>query len=313
MDEYCCGVVCCCVVLLIIALRSDVGGERDAFGISYQPFNKKSLGYEMPKGPAVEDELEFEHTFQSSALLQSSSVPAQDDEFDFDSDAGDGDGIHGSQDLITQALERVALMALQEAEAEAAVVGISNNDPIGADVATIATTDDTKPIARDTKFDVRKAARESFNEIASIYGAGLGDIEVRLLDHDTSSSGGHGSGSGSSINSGTTSASLLGKPLLSVTETIEECDEEELEREEQLAEEREQIEVAQQMSREAELAAAFDALAVTEDDNSDNGGQRNVKDAGDAIRVVEYHATLAELRLVTETRDCLFCFVILLL
>ena len=60
----------------------------DVCGIVYRPYGKKKKDYDMPSGPAFEDEAEFEKDLLKSDLMKKPTTSTEqndeDDEFDFD-------------------------------------------------------------------------------------------------------------------------------------------------------------------------------------------------------------------------------------
>ena len=64
----------------------------DVFGIVYKPIRKKKQDYQLPSGPAFEDEAEFERELsqvgKAQGLAPVSVVETEDDEFDFDDGVG---------------------------------------------------------------------------------------------------------------------------------------------------------------------------------------------------------------------------------
>ena len=58
----------------------------DVFGIVYKPLRKKKEDYQLPSGPAFEDEAEFERELSQPVKAQElvSASETEDDEFDFD-------------------------------------------------------------------------------------------------------------------------------------------------------------------------------------------------------------------------------------
>lgn len=145
--------------------------ERDVFGIAYKPFKKKAPEYDAPRGPAFEDEAEFERELKSSVILGAGSRRAeseadQDDEFDIVED-------DNSKAAIEIAIGRMAVLAASEAQAPPPIL---DEDHLSSANAQTQTSTEVS-----VKFDVRKAAQEAFTEVSNIYGSGLGDIEVLVL------------------------------------------------------------------------------------------------------------------------------------
>ena len=95
------------------------------------------------------------------------------------------------------------------------------------------------------KFDIRKAAQSSFNEIANIYSSGLGDIEVRILE-----------GENEKNTSNISSASIFGGTQKGVKAVIREEDEDEDESLEKAEELRQQ-----QLDDESALTALWNSVA----------------------------------------------------
>ncbi len=146
----------------------------------------------MPKRPAFEDEVEFEGELKSSTLF-SQEIPAsvEDDEFDVKF-------LDIPDRLIENSLSRIQIDPQLEHIEFASEKSVN--------------------VGEIQKFDLKEAAKSSFNEIASIYSSGLGDVESRTLGNSEAFS-----------SVGKIPSALLD---LKTFDVIEECDEEAEEREE---------------------------------------------------------------------------------
>lgn len=234
-------------------------GKGDIFGITYKPYKKKAQEYNMPKGPAFEDEAEFERDFKLNSIIVSEDPKAaNDDEFDVVEEENWGignNGIESSSNSVQQvkiALQRAAQrvaeetvddeVAKQKLQEELRLDGGEEEDGLQQGDTAAAT-------GGSEKFDVRGAAKEAFSEIANIYGSGLGDMEIRLLDESEQQlSGSMGAGG------------LVPKIPLTGTSTIEECDEEELERLEEEETNREKSKQMQLHQQQSELEAEWNSV-----------------------------------------------------
>lgn len=284
--------------------------KADVFGIAYKPHKKKDQEYEVPKGPAFDDEAEFERDFRSnSALLKPKDMNVDDDdEFDIDDSATmeePGAAVEAGnaiKESLRRAAEKAALAADEAAklEQEMKAAAIEESRIIAADNShtdsiTSANTGTDEPgsvIASSNKketgkFDVRQAAKESFGEISSIYGSGLGDIEVRLLDSDSDDEDTSTSQKRSPVPSSATLSRGGGLP-----ETIAEEDEEEEEREEL----REREEVRVHAMETQELEAQWDAVVKLQEEGVEANEGRKATSAAPKMVIMAYAEALSYLR-----------------
>ena len=185
-----------------VNMQSDAS---DIFGISYKPFMPKKNSYELPKGPAFEDEVEFEKELLKSSTVTATTLGAigkinsevemeLDDEFDFDESKRDGQA-------------QFTLPAFEvEPEKE-------TSQKISAHVTKLEERVD------GGEEDFRESSKKALEDIKDVYSSGLGDHEISLLNDDIDD------------NKITSSNEIV----LDMTKgsVIEEIDEEELEREEE--------------------------------------------------------------------------------
>jgi hypothetical protein len=239
-----------------------LAGTADAFGIVYRPYGKKKQEYDVPSGPAFEDEAEFERDLLSSEVLKPAAAQTEDDdEFDFE--------ISQSKTfLVSSQLPAAASSALgglrlttlgggdesfhldgessgEEDEDEREVPDDSLASVEGAVVA------EGPPAAEIAPLSTRDAARLALAEITGIYSSGLGDHEVTILNS-----------SGSSSEMTTKELSLLAK-LGVKNSAIEEIDEEELEKEEEREVQEERQLLSQQEAQQTELESQWAAVDST--------------------------------------------------
>lgn len=140
--------------------------EHDIFGIAYKPF-KKSTSTNKSSGITFEDEVDFEKEISANSRciknLTKENEFTIDDEFDF-SEAMTSD------DELSLALERAALKALNE------------DSNMQTEVIPIAIEINLDLVETEKPLNLQDASKLAFQELVSVYSAGLGDIEVRLLD-----------------------------------------------------------------------------------------------------------------------------------
>lgn len=200
----------------------------------------------MPSGPAFEDEAEFEkELLESSVLIADAHSSAADDEFDFD---GDGPALVRS----VLANSAIAITAIEE--------NISKHGTVDATEVEMSSgldrsgRDDT---AESTKGkSVLDAAREALAEITGIYSSGLGDHEITLMTSKTDESASTQSsitGAGTGTGGGGGGGGVVGG-------TIEEVDEDELERLEEEEDRRQKEAVSSEQRRERELHMQWEAV-----------------------------------------------------
>eukprot|EP01035_Chromulina_nebulosa_P020196 gene20196-26214_t len=136
----------------------------DIFGITYKPFKKKPAEYNAIAPIEFDDNSEFN---QHTSLL--ANITIDDDEFEFDENK------QSNSDAIDLALSRA-----------------SNKEDIIIELADVTTTTDTtnpELTNTDNEIDIksiRESSKAAFNELTSIYSSGLGDLGVRLLDNNVS-------------------------------------------------------------------------------------------------------------------------------
>jgi hypothetical protein len=226
---------------------------------------KKDLGYELPKGPMLDDEKELEQELLANSILKqkvAATTATDDDEFDFDDVSAPTESVSA----IAEALKRAAVRASEEIIESGPVV-----DPQGDEKGETTTVDDA--VVDDTKFDVRKAAKASFSDVLSVYSEGLGDAEARLLASETPPA--------------STTVSTNYGAKLSATETIEECDEEEFERAENEAEQKEQELELAKMTEKQMLEAEWEAVNEISSSENEASAAAPSRDLIDGISLEE--------------------------
>ena len=129
-----------------------------------------------------------------------------------------------------------------------------------------------------TKFNIWSAAASSLNEIKSVYGDGLGDVEVRILNstetntpttnNTTNNTNTINTNSNSSNSSNTMTKSISDSYLLTtgITETIHEEDEEEYEKQEMA----EALKSEQELLLHSQEAALWDVVTNNNNNNNTN-------------------------------------------
>jgi hypothetical protein len=193
--------------------------KPDVFGISYKPYKKKSEEYNMPSGPAFADEAEFEKELSESFTAKASLAAAPlEDEFDFDGSSSSPSHTTSSSaaeaatatpvSAIKRALETAAERAKREAEAEAAaaiaeqqreaLLLAMKNKVKAAEAATAGLLSDTdlgethlksgasgslvKAEADKKKSHIMEAAKQALDDVMNVYGSGLGDHSIRVME-----------------------------------------------------------------------------------------------------------------------------------
>mmetsp|Transcript_22422 Transcript_22422/g.37988 ORF Transcript_22422/g.37988 Transcript_22422/m.37988 type:complete len:736 (-) Transcript_22422:112-2319(-) len=230
--------------------------STDTFGIAYKPFMKKKNSYEMPKGPAFEDEVEFERELLSSATVTAATLATvssgqqdqithdvSDDEFDFEEVApGTSRG--------AVVLPKFDVEPEPEPESEALKGG---GDEVPPQSVKKDHSEDGKGTATDqlqSDDDFRESSRKALEEIKEVYSSGLGDHEIVLLKAREEQE---------------KSAPLSSDAIvLDMTKgsAIEEVDEEELERLEEEEAQREQDEATNEQQSRAALQSQWDNVDI---------------------------------------------------
>ena len=247
------------------------GGESssDTFGIAYKPFMPKKNRYELPKGPAFEDEVEFERELKKSSIVAATTLSAittgtqfqtsseSDDEFDFEEVDANAPRVpfklptfdRGSDENIDETVSGDNLTLLSEENETSR----SNEEP--------------KTLVED----FRESSKKALAEIKDVYSSGLGDHEIVLLqaaeDKDKNC---------------TLSSDAI---MLDMTQgsAIEEIDEEEFERQEEEAEQLEKEKATNDMMRLERLQSQWDNVGI-EKDSFDQGYNFDDKD----FEIVKY-------------------------
>jgi hypothetical protein len=222
--------------------------SKDAFGISYRPYRKPKPSYNMPSGPAFEDEAEFEKELMESSVLSgagtgSGSAAAEDDEFDFEGDV--------PSLLITTAKATTAVVSTTANVSGGNEEGVSEapggDGVLGAEDVTLSETEGgsgAESGGPDKSKSVHDAAREALAEITGIYSSGLGDHEVTLLKDDEARAAFAAAPAGAVVSGG----------------TIEEGDEEEFERMEEEEDRRQEEALSIEQRKAKELQMQWDAV-----------------------------------------------------
>jgi hypothetical protein len=238
----------------------------DAFGIVYRPYGKQKKDYNVPTGPAFEDEAEFERDLLSSNILKPSTAAqgeegADDDEFDFEVSQSKTFVLPPSlQQSASSELSGLKLTTLggkggpdidldgensddDESLSEAQEEEKAPEQPEGS-----PGEDFPPPPPVEAPLSTRDAARLALAEITGIYSSGLGDHEVTILNS---------SQQGAEMS--TKELSLMAK--LGIKDSaIEEIDEEELEMSEEREVEQEKQHLLQQEQQKYELESQWDAV-----------------------------------------------------
>jgi hypothetical protein len=281
------------VVPTVRVLSQISDSDAGAFGIAYKPYKKKDLGYEMPKIATFDDEKEFQLEMEqnsylieaSKAISENNSFADMDNEFDFDADVPQGASSSAIADVLKRAADReiepIHTSDSEQAKKSEVIV------PIIEDLTT-------------AKFDVRKAAKDAFSDLSSVYSSGLGDAEVRLLDSAIGAPPPLPQGKGQPA------SKQLVKSALTVTATIEEGDEEEEAETEQREQEEQLVKQRQVSSLEAEWEALGGATGDEDGGAASNSGFSNPigaaaeRPAGDAIEIITFDESLDYLRYLYE-------------
>ena len=265
----------------------------DVFGIEYKPFNKKKEEYSMPKGAAFEDEAEFEIEMNKSKIIKNNG---EDDEFDIDvsEDIMNNKNGQNNQNIgwnssesestaaatvavaVAVAAKRSADIAarLQREEEEEILfmAALKNENKLNLEAAERLKSEElgsgsgiknSENSGVDVGFVGKKppssilAAKQALEDIVSIYSNGLGDQEVLLLDIKDEKL--------SKLNNYENTAQQI-QIQKGVSTTIDEGDEDEDEREEQI----EVVAKIEKVFQHMKLEAEWDALESSEEHSSNN-------------------------------------------
>ena len=234
--------------------------SADAFGISYKPFMKKKNDYELPKGPAFEDEAEFERELLSSSMVSAPTLSkigtealndASDDEFDFES-VELVTATTNNNNPGTPSFNQEALRTTHSAEK-------SHESALEEDTDKIVIESN-----QSQKEDFRKSSQKALEEIRDVYSSGLGDHEVTLLTTQE--------------NEAVRSDKI--QLDMSKVSVIEEVDEEELEKQEEEQEKLEQDAMMKEKKRRDLLMSEWENI-----DSSSSASTNEAEIASDYISV----------------------------
>lgn len=224
----------------------------------YRPYGKQKKDYNVPSGPAFEDEAEFERDLLSSNILNPAKGEGEenDDEFDFEVSQSRTFALPLSLQPSSD-LSGLKLTTLGGKDGpEINLDGESSDDESSSETQEEdkaleqlqESPGETSTPSVEAPMSTRDAARLALAEITGIYSSGLGDHEATILNsnqQDTVLS--------------TKELTLLAK--LGIKDSaIEEVDEEELERTEVLEVQQEEEKLLQQEQQKNELESQWDAV-----------------------------------------------------
>ncbi len=255
----------------------------DVFGIAYKPFKKPKNEYKTP-ARAFDDEIEFENDLKNSEILSKGAKPQLDsaaaaDEFDFESDCP-----VVSPEEIKRVLEIQHQKQPQSDDPELMTTPVkssSGNSSTGeVDSPPSGGSGDSAGRERESRgspsnYNAYGDAKDALKAIVDIYGMGLGDQEIVIMNSNLSASGTPPKHDGSSLaapgGSVVPGTGLMKKPTRRGSgsklvrgkierQTIAEEDEEEQERLEREEEERQAQLEAAESARKAELEAEWSSV-----------------------------------------------------
>lgn len=252
--------------------------NTDTFGIAYKPFMKKKNSYELPKGPAFEDEVEFERELLSSSTVAAPTLSAvgtgqqqdpvdEDDEFDF-------------EEVAPGSIRAPVVLPKFVPDEPESVESKEDSGPPSETVQSSSKISNDNIVEKEDDF--RESARKALAEIKDVYSSGLGDHEIVLLKAQENRE-----------KNGTVSSDAI---MLDMSKgaAIEEIDEEELERQEEEEAQREQDQATSEMQSRATLQSQWDSVDIKcEEVGGEAGG-----DTDETFTAVKYVQVEAYFRCV---------------
>jgi hypothetical protein len=224
----------------------------DEFGIAYQSTRRTA----NPSAVAVTALEDFDTEIEARLLhAPTASAPADDDEFDVDNGGADNEP---ALDAVRKAIESAALNAGKESEVSLSTAPWPElSTP--ADTEIIAKAD--LPTEKVTAQSILAEARKAFNEVADVYGSGLGDHEV-LVGFAPEADTGTGKGKGSSA-----------QPIAALKgiDVIEEGDEDAAEAEEAAEETRLAEELIAGATEQVKLESEWEGLEAGQSNGQGDG------------------------------------------
>eukprot|EP00596_Hydrurales_sp_CCMP1899_P008593 CAMPEP_0119052876 /NCGR_PEP_ID=MMETSP1177-20130426/74028_1 /TAXON_ID=2985 /ORGANISM="Ochromonas sp, Strain CCMP1899" /LENGTH=357 /DNA_ID=CAMNT_0007032587 /DNA_START=63 /DNA_END=1133 /DNA_ORIENTATION=+ len=157
----------------------------DVFGIAYKPFMKQKEEYNMPKGAAFEDEVEFQKELDELNRVKNSKIIDDDDEFDLD--------IEDNSDISKTVIEdesvvakRAARIAKEIEEEEAFLESLKEETRLALEsenkeIPIVLDLGEIKEKIEE-KFSTKTLSKRALDDIVEVYSSGMGDQDVRLLD-----------------------------------------------------------------------------------------------------------------------------------
>jgi hypothetical protein len=246
-------------LILYVFFSSFVG--PDLFGITYRPYGKQKKEYDMPAGPAFEDEAEFEKDLKTSDVLNTGNKPTRemeqgtgDDEFDFEQPVEIAVVRAGPISFDERDLPVVPVPSAVRPSVETSSAPSPSAGPLPeADSVPIVIGGGRGGLGKGEA--IRAAAREAFKDITEVYSSGLGDHDMTIKNTQTHSTDDQ------------TLKSAMGVNDRGNSGTIEEVDEEKMEREEReqaRAKEEEELLVLNRLKALESQWSALDNFSVVE-------------------------------------------------
>jgi hypothetical protein len=156
----------------------------DVFGIAYKPFMKKKEEYNMPKGAAFEDEVEFEKELDELNRVKNSKI-FDDDDDEFDLDIGIEDDSEMIKNLTENAsveAKRAARIAKEIEEEEAFLEALKKENRLALESEKLNMKEIPIILEIEEKHDTKTLSKQALDDIVGVYSSGLGDQDVRMLD-----------------------------------------------------------------------------------------------------------------------------------
>lgn len=168
-------------------LTCDYPQLLDVFGILYKPFNKTiKEDREGPPKRAFEDEEEFERELSTSSVMhpsksaanRASNTDEEDDEFDFE---------NNQMKLAPQDLRKTLELTAATINTESPIQGVvesndnSESHDSNGDADSLEAPAES-PSTIESRYDPFGTAKDALQAIVDVYGCGLGDQEIVIMN-----------------------------------------------------------------------------------------------------------------------------------
>lgn len=162
----------------------DPAEGTDVFGIAYKPFMKKREEYNMPKGAAFEDEVEFQNELDELNCLENSKIlDKDDDEFDLDIGIEDNSGMRKNlTENASVVAKRAARIAKEIEEEDAFLEALKNENRLALESEKLNMEEIPIILEIEERHSTKTSSKQALDDIVGVYSSGLGDQDVRMLD-----------------------------------------------------------------------------------------------------------------------------------